>query len=250
MTSWIRRRLEAIEWTSERTFILEGVGFALEDFGDPYEGDGWRMMKPRAYLDAYARGLEDLQVRNMMELGVRLGGSTVFLALLLQPEKLLAIDVSGPVRELEAFRSADPRGGRITTAYRTSQDDEAALAALLGRQSSGPLDLVVDDASHFYEETRAAFEILFPRLRPGGVYAIEDWQWAHTPGIRIWREKTALSNLVFQLMMVCAGRPDLVASVEVHPGVAFVRRGTAEPSAERLDVESLCWTQGRPFTLL
>jgi hypothetical protein len=45
----------------------------------------------------------------------------------------------------------------------------------------GPLDLVVDDCSHLYEPTRASFNELFPRLRPGGAYVIEDWVWAHTP---------------------------------------------------------------------
>jgi hypothetical protein len=31
------------------------------------------------------------------------------------------------------------------------------------------LDLVVDDALHAYEETKASFEFLFPLLSPGGV---------------------------------------------------------------------------------
>jgi predicted methyltransferase len=35
------------------------------------------------------------------------------------------------------------------------------------------LDLVVDDTSHL-GPTRASFNTLFPRLRPGGVYVIED----------------------------------------------------------------------------
>ena len=38
-----------------------------------------------------------------------------------------------------------------------------------------PLDLVIDDASHLYGPTMASFEVLFPRLRPGGLYVIEDW---------------------------------------------------------------------------
>ena len=250
MTSWIQRRLAAIEWTSDSAFRLDGVDFALEDIGAPYEGPAYSMMKPRAYLEAYAEGLEGLEVRTLIELGIRRGGSTVFLALLLQPSTLVAIDVSRPVDSLEAFRTGDPRGACIATAYRTSQDDAQALGELLAGETDGPLDLVIDDASHFYEETRSAFEILFARLRPGGVYAIEDWQWAHERGIRIWRDRPALSNLVFQLMLVCAGRPDLIAGVDVRPGVTFVRRGPAEPSTARLDLETLYWTHGRKFNLL
>jgi hypothetical protein len=40
------------------------------------------------------------------------------------------------------------------------------------------MNLVVDDASHTYEDTKASFETLFPLLQPGGIYAIEDWSWA------------------------------------------------------------------------
>jgi SAM-dependent methyltransferase len=42
---------------------------------------------------------------------------------------------------------------------------------------NGPLDLVFDDASHFYRFSKVSFETLFPLLRPGGLYVIEDWSW-------------------------------------------------------------------------
>jgi len=51
---------------------------------------------------------------------------------------------------------------------------------LLG-ELADELDLVVDDASHTYEETRVSFEFLFPLLSSGGIYVIEDWSWAHHP---------------------------------------------------------------------
>ncbi len=134
--------------------------------------------------------------------------------------------------------------------YRTSQDDEAKLEEILAQEFDGPLDLVLDDASHDYQLTRASFEILFPRLRAHGWYAIEDWQWAHAPGFLDWTDKPALSNLVFQLMMVCAGRPDLIARIQVFPGIAFVQKGEAAASRDRLDIERLCWMQGRAFRML
>ena len=40
-------------------------------------------------------------------------------------------------------------------------------------------DLIVDDASHLYRPTLASFEVLYPRLRPGGTYVIEDWAGDH-----------------------------------------------------------------------
>jgi len=244
----IKRRLAEIVWDDERMFRLDGVPFALEDWGNFYVGDdAFPVMKPRSYLDAYAEHLAGLEVRNVVELGIRMGGSTVLFALLLKPDKMVSLDISKPVKHLERFRAEDPRGGCIAPVYRTSQDDEQALDDVLGREMDGPLDLVIDDASHHYQPTRGSFEILFPRLRPGGVYVIEDWQWAHVPGVNLWRDQPALSNLVFQLMMITAGHPDLIAGINLTPGMAFVRKGTREPSCERMDVESLCWMQGRTY---
>jgi len=43
-------------------------------------------------------------------------------------------------------------------------------------------------------------EVLFPLLRPGGWYVIEDWQWAHSPGFTdptgYLTGQRGLSNLV------------------------------------------------------
>jgi len=240
-----------IEWGPGRFFRLDGVQFALEDLYDFYEGaEALPVMKSRASLVSYGEALAGLQVRNMIELGIRRGGSTALFALLLEPEKLVAIDIGKPAKELERFRAENPRGARIAPLYRTSQDDETALGEVLAREMDGPLDLVIDDASHAYEQTRNSFEILFPRLRPGGLYVIEDWRWAHMRGFMLWRDQPALSNLIFQLMMICAGHPELIEVITVCPGLALIRKGTAEAAAQRLDLDGLCWMQGRTFNLI
>jgi hypothetical protein len=63
----------------------------------------------------------------------------------------------------------------------------------VAHEFSAPLDLVIDDASHIYGPTKASFQALFPLLRPGGLYLIEDWAWAHWPRLlvlgRVCREK-------------------------------------------------------------
>merc|ERR1712037_640562 len=38
----------------------------------------------------------------------------------------------------------------------------------------GPLDIVLDDASHESAHMRNAFEALYPKLSPNGVYIVED----------------------------------------------------------------------------
>lgn len=39
----------------------------------------------------------------------------------------------------------------------------------------GPFDLIVDDASHVGQLTRKTFALMWPRVNPGGFYAVEDW---------------------------------------------------------------------------
>lgn len=53
-----------------------------------------------------------------------------------------------------------------------SQDDPAFLNHV--NQKHGPFDLIVDDASHVNKLTIRSFEILFPLLKPGGLYIVED----------------------------------------------------------------------------
>jgi cephalosporin hydroxylase len=45
------------------------------------------------------------------------------------------------------------------------------LPAVLG----GQFDLIVDDCSHKAAQAQASFEHLWPLVRPGGYYAVEDW---------------------------------------------------------------------------
>lgn len=69
-----------------------------------------------------------------------------------------------------------------------SEQDAPDLAALLTEHSPA-WDLVIDDASHEGELTRATFGLLWPLVAPGGFYVVEDWQtgldsWAGTgPGM-------------------------------------------------------------------
>jgi hypothetical protein len=58
---------------------------------------------------------------------------------------------------------------------RCDMDDRAALDAAAAAMP--PLDIAIDDASHASHHQQNAFLALFPRVRPGGLYIIEDLRW-------------------------------------------------------------------------
>jgi Methyltransferase domain len=68
-------------------------------------------------------------------------------------------------------RSSWPPG---TVQVVSDQDDEA-LPARLAEICPDGFDLIVDDASHEGDLTRKTWELLWPLVRPGGRYVVEDW---------------------------------------------------------------------------
>lgn len=120
-----------------------------------------------------------------------------------------------------------------------------------------PMDLVVDDASHFYHETRESFRTLFPLLRPGGLYIVEDWGWAHWSG-DFWQAnrssshfsaKPPLSNLLIEVMLLSASRPALVPTMTVNGTVAYIERGP-EPIESGFEPSEHYLNRGDPIRLL
>jgi len=53
-----------------------------------------------------------------------------------------------------------------------SQTDTELLDEL--NKEEGPFDIIIDDGSHVNEHQILTFEYLFPKLKPGGVYIVED----------------------------------------------------------------------------
>jgi hypothetical protein len=68
---------------------------------------------------------------------------------------------------------------RRVTIFQGSQDDPEFLAHVVGQM--GGLDVVIDDGSHRNAHVLRTFEILFPLLADGGIYAVEDTQTSYWP---------------------------------------------------------------------
>src|SRR5258707_165435 len=124
---------------------------------------------------------------------------------------------------LERYIASAGLGDALKTHYGLDQANRTAVTALLEREfPDKDIDLVIDDASHKYGPTKACFNAVLPYVRPGGLYIIEDWSWAQShheafqkPG-GIWHDELALTNLVFELILLCGSRPDLASEVRVN----------------------------------
>ncbi|MDQ1511710.1 MAG: hypothetical protein QOG50_3554, partial [Actinomycetota bacterium] len=101
--------------------------------------------------------------------------------------------------------------------------------------------LVIDDASHLIDETRASFNALFPRVRPGGTYVIEDWSWPHRSYVvpnPSYRAVTPISAFALELALVAACDDSVIADVTLQRGLAIVHRGPAELDSTHFETTS------------
>lgn len=249
----------AWRWIDESRFDLDGQTYrtARNDQldGPPSTLEELVLVKSEPMLERYA-GLQQRfgPVSRVVELGIYQGGSTAFLAQLLQPERLVAVDISPErVAALDDFIGANSLGESVHPVYGVDQADRERLTQVVHEHFGEELlDLVVDDASHHYLASRASFSLLFPRLREGGVFVIEDWDWAHDPD-DLWqvdggyfRRYPALTNLIFEIVMLAGSRNDFVREVIVSPEIALVVRGGA-PRRDELDLDQMVNRRGLPF---
>jgi predicted O-methyltransferase YrrM len=190
--------------------------------------------KNEAYLRVYEHLAADFWPRSILELGIFQGGSYVLLDKLFKPRRMSAVEISPqPVAPLLRYVAA--MEGRFVH-FSTSQCDREILTRIVRDELVDELDLVVDDASHTYEQTKASFEFLFPLLRPGGIYVIEDWSWAHAPRFQSpdapWAKRHALSNLLFEQIMLM-GSTSLIAEIRVWRFLYLIRKAkTASRGSE------------------
>lgn len=98
------------------------------------------------------------------ELGVERGGSLRLWQTLFPEGVVVGVD-------------SDPRAHWPEGTIKCVRDQAASSlrATLSVLTPDGQYDLIVDDASHLAHPTQVTFENLWPLVRPGGWYVIEDW---------------------------------------------------------------------------
>ena len=104
----------------------------------------------------------------LLEVGIAYGGSVrMWRAWLGEAFEHHCLDVD-PATVARVERDGPPG----TRAHLGNQSDAALLARLVAE--TGGFDVVLDDGSHVVGDQRATFDALWPSLRPGGAYVVED----------------------------------------------------------------------------
>jgi hypothetical protein len=199
------------------------------------------LRKDVRHVEWYERLLRDLAPERVLELGTYDGASAALFAQLVRPQKLVTVDRrQKPSAALTDFMTRERFAGTVAAYCPVDQADCGRLREILAVEFAGePLDLVVDDASHAVGLTRASFNCVFPYLRPGGRYVIEDWSWAHS----VFGSKTdelPLTVLLFELTLACAHHPGVVSNVSVYWHSAVVTRGDERLDSDSFDI-SACY---------
>eukprot|EP00928_Gymnodinium_smaydae_P054095 TRINITY_DN37928_c0_g1_i1.p1 TRINITY_DN37928_c0_g1~~TRINITY_DN37928_c0_g1_i1.p1 ORF type:complete len:306 (+),score=37.81 TRINITY_DN37928_c0_g1_i1:137-1054(+) len=128
---------------------------------------------------AHYRDREDLRI---LEIGVEYGTSMkVWVEYFSRASAVQGILYQNkwPYEEwqVEARRNAACQNRKhlcpIVKIYQFDQSDVAELKALVAKEPQG-YDIIIDDGSHVPRHQLISFTHLFPHLRPGGLYVVED----------------------------------------------------------------------------
>lgn len=153
--------------------ILKATG-SLSDFGQYFGTDKvneWHTFKGKNYLDIYEIYFKPLREKQitLLEIGVRDGSSLKMWESYFSSADIYGLDIDPRCQEYSSDR---------ISIFTGSQDDESLINELHAK--SGNFDIVIDDGSHVNELTLASFSILFEKLKPGGIYIIEDLGCSYT----------------------------------------------------------------------
>lgn len=131
------------------------------------------------YDEEYARHFEPLRDRplNLLEIGI--GGYNLEKR---GGESLRAWEMYFPNATIHGL-DIEPKGWLDGGRIRTHVGDQSSPACLEKLNAEhGPFDVIIDDGSHMQPHIIASFGVLFPLLKPGGIYVVEDMATAYDPG--------------------------------------------------------------------
>jgi Methyltransferase domain len=239
-----------LRWDGGEVIEADGINLTMSPglTVGPSSDQSISLFKNEKIAKFYCDRLAGFDARNIVEIGIKSGGSAIFFTHLLPMEKYVGIEISGEAPYFDKYVARMNLKDRMRAYYNTDQGNRARLTEILDTEfGNAPIDFATDDASHKYEPTLSAFEVIFPRIRPGGYFVLEDWSCHAMGAMGIWEPPPQpLYNLVLELVLLNALRLDVISDIEIYPNIAFIRRGSAQISGA-FSVKDLLVTKFGPL---
>jgi Methyltransferase domain len=248
-------------WDDDLHLKINDVSFYLSfDTNELKAGysvnDTFLLGKPRHMVEKSVEIGKQYKISKIFEMGILQGGSAALYDQIFAPKKLVAIEYDPkPVDVLAKYITNHNKVDIVKPYYGVNQADRSAMEKILFAEfPNRDIDLIVDDASHLYEETREAFNISFPYLKEGGLYIIEDWAWAHWSG-DYWQKgqntflkgKVAMSNLLVELFMLTASHPEFIKDIFIDHNIIMIKRGKGVLPAGKFNIADHYLLRGKSF---
>jgi cephalosporin hydroxylase len=247
--------LNGISVLNANEFEFNGVPFrVVRDNYDSHKTTSEQIvvLKGLEWFEYYSGIIEKGSIAILFELGIWEGGSAILFALLYPQVKIISIDFAKAKPAVFDWIAKLGLSDRIKLSFGISQDDEVALTRIMLAEAPAGIGLVIDDASHHLEMTKRSFEIVFPHFIRGGTYVVEDWAWAHQQGTwqtSNWLERPALTNLLFQFVMLVGGCPDLVSELVVIRRLCRLRKA-GNYSRQSLNLDKMYPSRNKTLNLI
>ncbi len=91
----------------------------------------------------------------------------------------------GRIVGFELYWKALSLGGRVEIWH---VDQSKSHDLFVAGQAIGDIDIIIDDGSHIQSHVMTSFRTLFPLLKPGGIYVIEDLGTCYAEGYGDWTD--------------------------------------------------------------
>jgi SAM-dependent methyltransferase len=164
-----------------------------------------------AYNDLFLRVYAPFRPSRMLEIGIWHGGSLALWRDLFDGCDVVGVDAHDRIQESARKHFAeDPR-----ISWHLLRCPNQKLAEL------GSFDLIIDDGMHGIEFVIPTFEILWPKLNPGGLFIIEDWKPDHCKPVELF---TFLTQKIRGYWPADDAGPDAPFKMSVYRGLIAIEK--------------------------
>ena len=238
----------------EYKFQIQGVNFKFTtDYFSKTSLEEVILLKPKHDLDYYSSLIPRDRDVWIFEIGVFEAGSALALAAMHPNVHVIGIDFTNKPHLDDVIKSLGFED-RVKIFHSVDQKDESKILEIFSKSLKNNLiDLVIDDGSHMYVETKESFEFVFPFVKEGGYYVIENWNWAHYSGVyqsSKWNDKPALTNLIFELIMVHGTDSSLIRDIYIRDISFVLQKGDCKGETSRLNLNAITLKRQRDLILI